>query len=106
MYIPFLTQAKKPTWKIFRRKGGGGGGGRGGSGGGRSSGSKGGSTPKGSLNIAGSNRSPIPIISGGKPIQAIPFGSGGGSKYIIPAQQPFSGREVGGGTRSQVYGTS
>ncbi|KAF8223830.1 hypothetical protein L208DRAFT_1411358 [Tricholoma matsutake] len=110
MYIPFLTQSRKPSRKIFRRKGGGGGGrgggGRGSGGGGRSSGSKAGSISKGSLTIFGASTLPIPITSGGNFIQARPFGSGGGERYTIPPQQPFTGREAGGGTRSQVYGTS
>ncbi|KAF9461733.1 hypothetical protein BDZ94DRAFT_1310362 [Collybia nuda] len=110
MFIPYISE---PTRKLFIRKGGGGGGGHGGGGRGGSSRGGGGSVKsstgavaKGSANFAGAGRTSIPLTSGGQSIKATPFGNGGGSKTTIPPQQPFSGREVGGGTRSQVYGTS
>jgi len=48
----------------------------------------------------------VSITAYGKQMQAIPFGYGGGPTTVIPADQPFSGRESGGGTRSEVYGNS
>lgn len=112
MYIPLLT-SDKPGRNIFRRKGGGGrgGGGSRGGGSGRSGSSGNPSTGKaggavGSLNLAGTNRSPIPVTIAGTSTQATPFGYGGGSRYTIPPNQAFAGRVAGGGTRYQVYGTS
>jgi len=48
----------------------------------------------------------VSITAYGKQMQAIPFGYGGGPMTVIPADQPFSGRETGGGTRAEVYGNS
>ncbi|KAK7040785.1 hypothetical protein VNI00_009691 [Paramarasmius palmivorus] len=42
----------------------------------------------------------------GRPRIASPFSSGGGSASAIPEGLPFAGRQQGGGTRQQVYGTS
>lgn len=112
MFIPFIPKSSR---KLFIRKGGGGGGGGhggGGRGGGSSRGGGGsvksntGAVAKGSPNLSGASRSPVPINSAGQSFKATPFGNGGGAKSTIPLHQPFSGRQVGGGTRSQVYGTS
>lgn len=108
MFIPLVSS--KPVPKLSIRKAGGGGGGHGGSGGGggHASGSGGRSSTgtRGTPNLSGANHSPISIDSAGLSLKATPFGLGGGSKSTIPSTKPFGGREVGGGTRDQVYGTS
>ncbi|KIK00394.1 hypothetical protein K443DRAFT_679196 [Laccaria amethystina LaAM-08-1] len=48
----------------------------------------------------------VSITAYGKQMEAIPFGYGGGPTTLIPADQPFAGRESGGGTRAEVYGNS
>ncbi|GLB42472.1 hypothetical protein LshimejAT787_1104870 [Lyophyllum shimeji] len=111
MFIPFFThREKRSTKSLLRRKGGGGGGGRGGGGGGRSGGGASrGSTSSGTKSSASTGAKSGPsfsINSGGKGLKASPSGAGGGPKTVIPAGQPFAGREVGGGSRSQVYGSS
>jgi hypothetical protein len=112
MFIPFISE---PTRNLFPRKGGGGGGHGGGGGGRGSSSSRGGggsvksttgTVPKGSANLSGASRSSVPITSGGQALKATPFGNGGGAKYTISPEKSFAGREAGGGTRNQVYGTS
>ncbi|KAG5652591.1 hypothetical protein H0H81_004422 [Sphagnurus paluster] len=105
MFVPFISvPSNERLKKLYRRKGGGGGGrgGGGGGGGGGKSGSTGSSGISGSS--AGGGRS-TPISSGGTSRSATPYGAGGGKAAPIPAGQPFAGRESGGGTRSQVYGT-
>ncbi|GLB42473.1 hypothetical protein LshimejAT787_1104880 [Lyophyllum shimeji] len=97
MFVPFISvPSNKRSRKLYRRKGGGGGG-RGGGGGGKGGGSSGGGG-------AGTSR-PASVNAGGTTKQATSYGSGGGRPTTIPAGQPFAGRESGGGTRNQVYGT-
>lgn len=48
----------------------------------------------------------VSVMAYGIRMEAIPFGYGGGPITVIPADQPFSGRESGGGTRAEVYGNS
>jgi hypothetical protein len=55
--------------------------------------------------VGGSTRGP-PISIGGSSVGTTSTGRGGGMVGAIPAGQSFSGRSQGGGTRSQVYGTS
>ncbi|KAG6907620.1 hypothetical protein DXG01_008197 [Tephrocybe rancida] len=108
MFIPFITRTEDQTTKyLLRRKGGGGGGGHGGGGGGHAS-SGGKASAKGSAKSTTSSSaktSPV-ITSGGKTMKTTSSGTGGSTKSVIPANQPFAGREVGGGTRNQIYGTS
>ncbi|KAI3606349.1 hypothetical protein WG66_009621 [Moniliophthora roreri] len=101
MYFPLITYRSRLAKKqrIYPRAGGGGGGrggggrgGRGGGGGGGSGGSAGGRSS--AISVGGTSRS------------ATPYGGGGGPVSTIPPGQLFAGREQGGGTRSQVYGTS
>ncbi|KAJ7583873.1 hypothetical protein C8J56DRAFT_952087 [Mycena floridula] len=95
MFVPFLT--KRQETKLYRRKGGGGGG-KGGGGG-----AKGGSSGGGSGAGAGRGSS-VGTSTGSK--SATPFSSGGGKVTTIPSGSLFAGRQAGGGTRDQVYGTS
>ncbi|KZW03322.1 hypothetical protein EXIGLDRAFT_600694 [Exidia glandulosa HHB12029] len=89
-----------PNIAIFQtllpRKGGGGGG-RGGGGGGRSS-SGGGKSSSG-----GSSGARTSVSQSGR--SSSTFSKGGGNPTTV-SSGPFTGREVGGGTRDQVYGTS
>ncbi|KAG7099798.1 hypothetical protein E1B28_001610 [Marasmius oreades] len=85
--------------------GGGISGGSSGSSGGSSGGGRSGGSSGSSGGGSGGGRS-SPISTGGTPRSATPFGAGGGPVTKIPSGQLFSGRDVGGGTRSQVYGTS
>ncbi|KAF8626492.1 hypothetical protein AX17_006547 [Amanita inopinata Kibby_2008] len=105
MFVPFVSQRsqKSQVRRLDRRLGGGsrGGGGGGGSKSG-GSGSKGGSGGGGGR-TGGSSRS-ISTGAGMRPARA--FGGGGGPAMIIPSGQLFAGRPAGGGTRSQIYGTS
>ncbi|KAJ3502153.1 hypothetical protein NLJ89_g9016 [Agrocybe chaxingu] len=105
MFVPFISEVhlRKGAQTIFPRKGGGGGG-RGGGGGGRSSSSKGSSSSKSSS--SSSSGSTVKDASSGGTFRASSSSNGGVPKSTIPQGQPFAGREVGGGTRSQVYGTS
>ncbi|KAF8996665.1 hypothetical protein BDQ17DRAFT_1364230 [Cyathus striatus] len=114
MFIPFLsTSSTTPSSrrKLFRRKGGGGGG-RGGSGGGSRGGSssstgsnKGGSRGSSSGSSSSGGKSSFPISSSGKSFSVSASSSGGIPKSSI-SSGGFAGREVGGGTRGQVYGSS
>ncbi|TDL21056.1 hypothetical protein BD410DRAFT_724799 [Rickenella mellea] len=36
---------------------------------------------------------------------AIPYSKGGGKRFTLSSQTPFSGREAGGGTRDEIYGS-
>jgi hypothetical protein len=120
---------------IERRKGGGGGGRGGGgsssgggggvkggsgggtssSGGGRSSSGENSGTRGGSNSGTGGTgsqsrpnnrpRPPSSVNTGGSSRSASTGSNGGGAKSTIPAGSPFAGREQGGGTRSNIYGT-
>lgn len=48
----------------------------------------------------------VSITAYGKQMEAVPFGYGGGPITVIPPDQPFAGRQSGGGTRAEVYGNS
>lgn len=51
-------------------------------------------------------RASAPISLGGKSIRsATPYAFGGGSVYTLPPSSFFSGRSVGGGNRTVVYGS-
>ncbi|OBZ67927.1 hypothetical protein A0H81_12166 [Grifola frondosa] len=97
MYIPLLSDS---TQRLYPRKGGGGGG-RGG--GGHSSSGKGGSGGKGGSSARGSSV-PVSGSTAGRKVAAS-YGSGGTPITTIPYGQPFAGRQSGGGTRNQVFGT-
>lgn len=84
--------------ELYPRKGAKGGGSSGGKGGGSSSGSKGGSSSGATKNV------PVSGSTGGRSV-AQAYGSGGGKVSTIPSGQLFAGRSLGGGTRSQVFGT-
>jgi hypothetical protein len=45
------------------------------------------------------------VNTGGSSRSASTGSNGGGAKSTIPAGSPFAGREQGGGTRSNIYGT-
>jgi len=100
MFIPFLSSR---TNRHVRRKGGGGGG-KGGGGGGGSKGGGGTTGGKGGTSGTTSHVS-APNIAGGKS-GATTYGAGGGKAITIPSGQAFAGRQAGGGTRNQVYGTN
>ncbi|KAF8912054.1 hypothetical protein CPB84DRAFT_1761155 [Gymnopilus junonius] len=109
MFVPFIS--KRSEQKLYRRKGGGGGGkGGGSSGGGSSSGGKSsgssGSTGKSSGSGSSGVSKSSPISSAGTTKSATTYGSGGGKTVTIPSGQIFAGRQSGGGTRPQVFGTS
>ncbi|KAG6844503.1 hypothetical protein H0H87_006389, partial [Tephrocybe sp. NHM501043] len=104
MFVPLISpveESKRSSKSLLRRKGGGGGHGGGGHGGGKGA-SKG--TTK--APISSNAETSLAISSGGKSFKTSSTSSGGGAKSVIPSNQPFAGREVGGGTRAQVYGTS
>ncbi|KAG5337588.1 hypothetical protein C0989_009236 [Termitomyces sp. Mn162] len=104
MFIRLITSpADSAPKRLLPRKGGGGGGhGSGGRGGGEGRGGSSGSAAKGSSSFGTSPS----IKLGGKTLETSPSSAGGGAKSVIPAGQPFSGREFGGGMRAQVYGSS
>jgi len=84
---------------LERRKGGGGHGSSGG-GHGSSSGGKGGGS-SGSSSKSSSSKS-LPN-SGGRSYST--KSTGGGKPYTLPKSTVFAGRQAGGGTRTQVYGS-
>ncbi|KDQ50274.1 hypothetical protein JAAARDRAFT_211857 [Jaapia argillacea MUCL 33604] len=99
-----------PGSGLFPRKGGGGGGGGGhggGDGGGHSSGESGESGGAKGL-TTGSSRSSSGFSLGSNSDKRYvePYGGGGGKPFTLPSGSPYSGRLAGGGSRSQVYGTS
>ncbi|KAG6872527.1 hypothetical protein C0995_009101 [Termitomyces sp. Mi166 len=96
MFIPFISKRAPRKVKILHPRKGGGGGGKGG--GGKGAGGSGGAG-------AGSPHS-TSISVGGTTKTATAFGTGGGKSAPIPAGQPFAGRDSGGGTRAEIYGTS
>ncbi|KAF5329000.1 hypothetical protein D9758_018862 [Tetrapyrgos nigripes] len=104
MFVPFITTRSNNGKQLGKRAGGGGGGG---GGGGRSSGgSSSGGRSSGSSGSSGtSSRSSSSTIFGSSRTSR-PYGNGGGKPSVVPAGQLFSGRSIGGGTRSQVYGSS
>ncbi|KAK1232626.1 hypothetical protein PQX77_004247 [Marasmius sp. AFHP31] len=115
MFIPFIStfSTKRRRSGLDRRAGGGGGGGggggRGGSTGGSGSGRSGGGGSSSGGRSGGSTGSRSPSISTGnggsgssKPISSISTGGGPVSQISSGA---FAGRSIGGGSRSQVYGT-
>ena len=69
-----------------------GGGGKGGGGGGGAT-TTGGTTTRGEFKLGGMNK------------KASPFSNGGGKIVTIPKGQPFTGRQIGGATRAQIYGS-
>ncbi|KAJ6585019.1 hypothetical protein B0H19DRAFT_860845, partial [Mycena capillaripes] len=92
MFVPFLSKRKQ----LSRRRGGG-----------KSGGSKGGGEEGGGAGgggTGGTSRS-TPISTSGSSKSATSYGSGGGPAITIPSGQLFSGRNEGGGTRAQVFGT-
>ncbi|KXN82304.1 hypothetical protein AN958_02736 [Leucoagaricus sp. SymC.cos] len=96
VFVPGISRKKRA---LERRKGGGGGGrgGGGGIGGGRgSSGGKG---------ASGGGRAGS-VTSGGAPRSTSSKSAGGGPVSTIPQGVLFAGRQQGGGTRANVYGTS
>ncbi|KAH9848782.1 hypothetical protein C2E23DRAFT_738709 [Lenzites betulinus] len=130
MYVPVISNLSQ---RLYPRKGGGGRGGGGGkgstsssggsessgstgrSGSGSSSGSKTGSSgSRGSSGSSGSSGStgvgsrgasvPVSGSTAGRS-SAVSYGSGTTKVVTIPAGQPFSGRQSGGATRGQIFGT-
>ncbi|EKM57725.1 uncharacterized protein PHACADRAFT_251537 [Phanerochaete carnosa HHB-10118-sp] len=104
VHVPGITQ------RLYPRKGGGGGGGKGGGSGGEGGGTGKGSGSEGSGDgsTGSSGRSSVPLSgsTGGSNDRTITaYGKGGGSASTIPSGQLFAGRNVGGGTRDQVFGT-
>jgi len=98
MFVPFISERSKDNLKkLYRRKGGGGGGKGGGGGGGKSSG--------GGSSSSGGGRSSS-VSSGGTSRSSSAYGPGGGAISTIPGGAIFAGRNQGGGTRGQIYGTS
>ncbi|KAH7334671.1 hypothetical protein B0J17DRAFT_720207 [Rhizoctonia solani] len=91
--------------------GGGGGGGKGGSSGGKgnSGGSRGGTSGGSSSSSSSGGSRPGSrggvSFGGGNGRGSTTYSSGGGRTSTIPSGT-FSGRSIGGGTRSQVYGSS
>ncbi|KAI5895627.1 uncharacterized protein SCHCODRAFT_02619947 [Schizophyllum commune H4-8] len=113
VYIPLIS-TRKPRRDLEPRAGGGGGGGGGkggggggggggGKGGGSSSGGKGGSS--GGSSGSGSGGRSSSISAGGTSKSASTYSRGGGPVVTIPNGSPFAGRQQGGGSRDQVYGT-
>ncbi|KAF8982120.1 hypothetical protein BDQ17DRAFT_831414 [Cyathus striatus] len=47
----------------------------------------------------------MPITIGGTSRTASTYSNGGGKVITIPVGQAFAGRQAGGGTRDQIYGT-
>ena len=106
VYIPLIS-TRKPRRDLEPRAGGGGGGrggggGGGGKGGGSSSGGKGGSSGSSGSSSGGRSSS---ISAGGTSKSASTYSRGGGSVVTIPNGSPFAGRQQGGGSRDQIYGT-
>ncbi|KAF6763879.1 hypothetical protein DFP72DRAFT_873661, partial [Ephemerocybe angulata] len=98
VFVPLISSPSIERQKLWRRKGGGGGGkGGGGGGGGGKSGGSGGSS--------GGGRSAGTISSGGTSRGASTSGAGTRSVSNIPSGSLFAGRTVGGGTRTDVYGS-
>ncbi|KAG5350714.1 hypothetical protein C0989_009581 [Termitomyces sp. Mn162] len=93
MFIPFISKRAAQNVKILHPRKGGGGGGKGG--GGEGGGRGGGGSPHSTS-----------ISADGTTKTATDFGVGGGKSSPIPTGQLFAGRESGGGTRAEVYGTS
>lgn len=101
---------------LQRRKGGGGGrGGGGGGGGGRSSSSSGSSSSSSSGGSSSAGRSSSSSssaskgftpgsVSGGRSVYGSPGGFGIPNRYSITSGS-FAGRQAGGGTRNNVYGS-
>jgi len=88
-----------------RRKGGGGGG-KGGGSSGSSGGKSGGSSSSSGGKSSGSTSSvPVTGLSGGRS-SATAYGTGGGKPVTIPSGSLFAGRQSGGASRGQVFGTS
>ncbi|TRM58746.1 hypothetical protein BD626DRAFT_550545 [Schizophyllum amplum] len=86
VYIPLFSTRQK-TRDLERRKGGGKGGGSSGS------------------SSSGSGRSSGVSVGGGSKKTASSYSRGGGSATTIPSGSLFAGRQQGGGSRDQVYGT-
>ncbi|KAI0823482.1 hypothetical protein BC628DRAFT_1383403 [Trametes gibbosa] len=100
MYVPVISNLSQ---HLYPRKGGGGRGG----GGGKSGGSTGSSTgSSGSSGSVGSRGASVPVsgATAGRS-SAVSYGSGTTKVVTIPAGQPFTGRQSGGATRDQVFGT-
>jgi len=98
--------------ELNRRKGAGGGGsgsGGGGGGGGRSRPSSNttltSSTP-GVPILSSVPQMSLTVIFNNRRLYARSMGDGGSRKYSVPKGEPYAGRNVGGGNRSQVYGNS
>ncbi|KZT69983.1 hypothetical protein DAEQUDRAFT_725969 [Daedalea quercina L-15889] len=93
--------------ELYPRKGAGGKGGHSsgdGDGSSSSSSSSDGSSSGKSGSSAKTKSVPISGATGGR-TTAEAYGAGGGAVSTIPAGQLFAGRSVGGGARSQVFGT-
>ncbi|KZT23915.1 hypothetical protein NEOLEDRAFT_506176 [Neolentinus lepideus HHB14362 ss-1] len=96
---------------LFPRKGGGGGGhgsssgGKASSGGSKSSSSS--SKAPGSTSSSSSKSSSFGLSSsiGASGKSATAYSAGGGKPFTLSSASPFSGRQAGGGTRTQIYGT-
>ncbi|KAH6918327.1 hypothetical protein BKA70DRAFT_1394021 [Coprinopsis sp. MPI-PUGE-AT-0042] len=98
MFVPFFSEPSVERRKLWRRKGGGGGGKGGGGGGGR------GSTSSGGSGGGGGGRSVTSISSAGGSRGVSSYSPGGGRSVAITSG-PYAGRQQGGGTRSNVYGS-
>ncbi|KAF8316553.1 hypothetical protein DL93DRAFT_2077782 [Clavulina sp. PMI_390] len=93
---------KKTSGPVVTKTSGSGGGGGGGGGAKTTLTSR----PTGKSSTGGSTSRPRFKLPGSKKRGATPFTKGGGSIAKIPAGVAFAGRNIGGGTREQVYGTS
>ncbi|KAL1739694.1 hypothetical protein HDZ31DRAFT_48959 [Schizophyllum fasciatum] len=105
VYIPIFSK-RTPARELESRAGGGGRGGGGGGGRGGGGGSKGGGGGKGGSGSGSSSGRSSSISAGGTSKSASTYSRGGGSPSTIASGAPFAGRQQGGGSRDQIYGTS
>jgi len=94
-----------PISQLVRRKGGGGHGGGGhSSGGGHASSSSGRGKSSSSSSSSSSTGKGISLSNSGGHSYSTTT-SGGGKPYTLPKSTVFAGRQAGGGTRNQIYGS-
>ncbi len=107
MYIPLFSFFSKKKRSLHRRKGGGGGGK-----GGRQqrlvavAAAAGARQARQARRVA--RRALVRSLLGASPLALVvrpSYGAGGGKPFTIPSGQLFAGRQVGGGTRGQVFGS-
>ncbi|EIN12274.1 hypothetical protein PUNSTDRAFT_141035 [Punctularia strigosozonata HHB-11173 SS5] len=106
-YAEYSEQETGSRFWLFPRKGGGGRGGGGGKGGSSKGGGGKGAKGRASGSASGTGKVSPSKLNTGRAVSAAASSTskGGGKKFKLGKTSAFPGRQAGGGTRKEIYGT-